>query len=123
ALHPLVEATERSDPRGVVQEITLAREDREIHLATAATVLFGDDGPPQGAVLVRDDVTRLIRAQRVAAWRDVARRLAHEIKNPLTPIQLSAERMTRHFAGAPDATRALVDECTTAIVTEGESLH
>ena len=59
-----------------------------------------------------DDVTPLIRAQKVAAWREVARRLAHEIKNPLTPIQLSAERLRRHFAGAPPAARALVDECT-----------
>ena len=84
-LLPLVDATERSEPRGVVQEITLAREGREIHLATAATVLTGDDGQSEGAVLVLDDVTPLIRAQRVAAWRDVARRLAHEIKNPLTP--------------------------------------
>ena len=58
----------------------------------------------------------------MAAWRDVARRLAHEIKNPLTPIQLSAERMGRHFAGAPEATRALVDECTSTIVAEVESL-
>jgi nitrogen fixation/metabolism regulation signal transduction histidine kinase len=52
----------------------------------------------------------------------VARRLAHEIKNPLTPIQLSAERMGRHFAGAPQATRALVNECTSTIVAEVESL-
>src|SRR5262249_5018767 len=64
----------------------------------------------------------LMRAQKVAAWRDVARRLAHEIKNPLTPIQLSAERLRRHFAGAPEATRRLVDECSVAIVTEVESL-
>jgi len=71
---------------------------------------------------VFDDVTPLVRTQRVAAWRDVARRLAHEIKNPLTPIQLSAERMRRHFGGAPEATRALVDECTTTIVGEVESL-
>jgi nitrogen fixation/metabolism regulation signal transduction histidine kinase len=58
----------------------------------------------------------------VAAWRDVARRLAHEIKNPLTPIQLSAERLKRHFADAPDPTRRLVDECARAIVAEVESL-
>jgi nitrogen fixation/metabolism regulation signal transduction histidine kinase len=67
-------------------------------------------------------VTPLIRTQRVAAWRDVARRLAHEIKNPLTPIQLCAERMRRHFGSAPPAARALVDECTTTIVGEVESL-
>ena len=69
-----------------------------------------------------DDVTPLIRAQKVAAWREVARRLAHEIKNPLTPIQLCAERLRRHFAQAPEPTRALVEECTTTIVGEVESL-
>jgi two-component system nitrogen regulation sensor histidine kinase NtrY len=71
---------------------------------------------------VLDDVTPLIRAQKVAAWREVARRLAHEIKNPLTPIQLCAERLKRHFVAAPHATKALVDECTTTIVGEVESL-
>ncbi|HYT64911.1 MAG TPA: ATP-binding protein [Vicinamibacterales bacterium] len=104
------------------QEIALAREGREIHLAAAATALQGEGGAHEGTVLVFDDVTPLVRTQRVAAWRDVARRLAHEIKNPLTPIQLSAERMRRHFGGAPEATRALVDECTTTIVGEVESL-
>jgi nitrogen fixation/metabolism regulation signal transduction histidine kinase len=63
-----------------------------------------------------------VRAQKVAAWREVARRLAHEIKNPLTPIQLSAERLRRHFSHAPPQTRELVDECTTTIVGEVESL-
>ena len=63
-----------------------------------------------------DDATPLFRAQRVAAWRDVARRLAHEIKNPLTPIQLSAERLC--VGGAPPPTQALVTECTDAM-TEG----
>src|SRR3954452_18453598 len=104
------------------QEIALAREGREIHLAAAATALQGESGAHEGTVLVFDDVTPLVRTQRVAAWRDVARRLAHEIKNPLTPIQLSAERMSRHFAGAPEATRALVDECSATIVAEVESL-
>jgi two-component system nitrogen regulation sensor histidine kinase NtrY len=121
-LLPLVDATEKSEPHPVVQEITLAREDREIHLATAATVLTGDAGEPEGAVVVLDDVTPLIRAQRVAAWRDVARRLAHEIKNPLTPIQLSAERLRRHFSASPPQTQALVDECTDAIIAEVEAL-
>jgi two-component system nitrogen regulation sensor histidine kinase NtrY len=121
-LRPLVEATRRREPGGVVQEITLAREDREIHLAAAATVLTGEDSRPEGAVMVLDDVTPLIRAQRVAAWRDVARRLAHEIKNPLTPIQLSAQRLRRNFSTAPPNAKALVEECTDAIVTEVEAL-
>jgi two-component system nitrogen regulation sensor histidine kinase NtrY len=109
-----------ADP--AAQEIALTREGRELHLATAATPLQGEEGEFAGAVLVFDDVTPLIRTQRVAAWRDVARRLAHEIKNPLTPIQLSAERMRRQFSGAPPAARALVEECTSTIVGEVESL-
>ena len=104
------------------QEFALARDGRELHLAAAATALQGEDGSFQGGVLVFDDVTPLIRTQRVAAWRDVARRLAHEIKNPLTPIQLCAERMRRHFGSAPPASRELVEECTTTIVGEVESL-
>jgi two-component system nitrogen regulation sensor histidine kinase NtrY len=104
------------------QEIAILRDGRELHLAAAATPLLRDDGTIGGAVLVFDDVTPLIRSQRVAAWRDVARRLAHEIKNPLTPIQLCAERMRRHFTGAQEPARALVDECTSTIVGEVESL-
>ena len=104
------------------QEVALLRDGQELHLAAVATALVGDSGAPEGVVLVLDDVTPLIRTQKVAAWREVARRLAHEIKNPLTPIQLSAERMRRHFAAAPPAARALVDECTDTIVGEVESL-
>ena len=107
---------------GTIEEVTLAREDREIHLAAAATVLSGAAGDPEGAVLVLDDVTPLIRAQRVAAWRDVARRLAHEIKNPLTPIQLSAERLRRNLSAAAPDSKALVEECTGAIIAEVDAL-
>lgn len=120
-LQPLVEAVAAGGSRGVV-EATLALEDREVNLAVAATVLTGEQGRREGAVLVLDDVTLVSRSQRVAAWRDVARRLAHEVKNPLTPIQLSAERLRRHFGAAPAPTRALVAECTDAIVTEVEAL-
>ena len=109
-----------TDP--AAQEIAVARDGRELHLAAAASPLQREDGSFEGAVLVFDDVTPLIRTQRVAAWRDVARRLAHEIKNPLTPIQLCAERMRRHFGTAAAASRELVEECTTTIVGEVESL-
>ena len=109
-------------PDAAAQEVALAREGRELHVAAAVTPLHGEDGSPAGAVLVFDDVTPLIRAQRVAAWRDVARRLAHEIKNPLTPIQLCAERMRRHCGGAAPELRELVEECTSTIVGEVESL-
>ena len=106
----------------VERELTITREGHEVHLAVVATPLTGDGGDQGGQILVLDDVTPLIRAQRVAAWREVARRLAHEIKNPLTPIQLSAERLRRHFADAPSGARALVEECAGTIIGEVESL-
>jgi two-component system nitrogen regulation sensor histidine kinase NtrY len=104
------------------QEVSITREGRDMHLAVMTTPLKRDDGTADGVVAVFDDVSPLIRVQKVAAWREVARRLAHEIKNPLTPIQLSAERLRRHFTGAPETTRDLVAECTTTIVGEVESL-
>ena len=109
-------------PAEAAQEVALARDGREVHLAAAVSTLVGDDGGAEGTVLVVDDVTPLFRAQRVAAWRDVARRLAHEIKNPLTPIQLSAERMRRQFSSTPGPARELVEECTKTIVAEVDSL-
>jgi two-component system, NtrC family, nitrogen regulation sensor histidine kinase NtrY len=118
----LLQRVHRPPDGSAAQEIVVVRDGKELHLAAAATPLQGEDGAAAGAVLVFDDVTPLIRTQRVAAWRDVARRLAHEIKNPLTPIQLSAERMRRHFGSAPPAARALVEECTATIVSEVESL-
>jgi two-component system nitrogen regulation sensor histidine kinase NtrY len=122
ALGSLIASAGRGRSESTAQEIAMARDGREVHLAAVATALIGETGAPEGSVLVLDDVTPLIRAQKVAAWREVARRLAHEIKNPLTPIQLSAERMQRHFAEAPLQSRALVDECTSTIVGEVESL-
>jgi two-component system nitrogen regulation sensor histidine kinase NtrY len=110
----------RGEP--TAHEIAIVRDGQELHLAAVATALVGDSGAPDGVVLVLDDVTPLIRAQKVAAWREVARRLAHEIKNPLTPIQLSAERLRRHFAGAPPQAKALVEECSQTIIGEVESL-
>jgi two-component system nitrogen regulation sensor histidine kinase NtrY len=103
------------------QEVALMRDDRELQLAAVATALRGTEGS-DGLVLVVDDMTPLIRAQKTAAWREVARRLAHEIKNPLTPIQLCAERIRRHFSNAAEPAHALVEECTSTIVGEVDSL-
>ena len=75
-----------------------------------------------GFVLIFDDLTELIKAQKVAAWQEVARRVAHEIKNPLTPIQLSAQRLRKkYFEKSPDFDR-IFDEATNVIVTEVGSL-
>jgi two-component system, NtrC family, nitrogen regulation sensor histidine kinase NtrY len=118
----LIDEASRSRTELRPQEVAISRDGRDMHLAVMTTPLTRDDGVSDGVVLVFDDVTPLIRAQKVAAWREVARRLAHEIKNPLTPIQLCAERLRRHFSGAAEPTRQLVDECTTTIVGEVESL-
>jgi two-component system, NtrC family, nitrogen regulation sensor histidine kinase NtrY len=122
ALGTLLERARKESGDTQAQEVALLREGRDIHLAAVATTLHADAGAPEARVLVFDDITPLIRAQKVAAWREVARRLAHEVKNPLTPIQLSAERLRRHFANAPAPAHALVEECSTTIITEVESL-
>ena len=116
----LADSTTGRDTRP--QDVSITRDGRELHLAVVMSPLRREDGSHDGVVVVFDDISPLIRAQKVAAWREVARRLAHEIKNPLTPIQLSAERLRRHFGQAPDATRALVEECASTIITEVESL-
>jgi PAS domain S-box-containing protein len=79
-------------------------------------------GVESGFVLVFDDITRLLQAQRIAAWGEVARRLAHEIKNPLTPIQLSAERLTRRLANklAPEDAEMLMRATETIVAQVGQ---
>ena len=118
----LVEEATRSRTEVHPREVAIACDGRELHLTVTTTPLQRDDGVAEGVVLVFDDLTPLVRAQKVAAWREVARRLAHEVKNPLTPIQLCAERLRRHFADAGGQTKALVEECTSTIVGEVESL-
>jgi two-component system nitrogen regulation sensor histidine kinase NtrY len=104
------------------REVTLPAKGRDRHLAVTVVPLPGAPGSPPGAVVVLDDLTPLMRAQKVAAWGEVARKLAHEIKNPLTPIQLSAQRIRKaYLKGAPDLEK-VVQECTGAIVQEVEAL-
>lgn len=121
AVTAVLDDAARSRRDSVAQEVSVTRDGRELTLAVAATRLHGAGGF-EGTVLVLDDVTPLIRAQKVAAWREVARRLAHEIKNPLTPIQLSAERLQRKLGGEATPYAALVQECTSTIIGEVESL-
>ena len=76
-----------------------------------------------GWVVTFDDMTRLVAAQRHGAWREVARRIAHEIKNPLTPIQLSAERLSRRYGPKLDGDRDVFDSCTQTIIRQVGSLE
>jgi two-component system nitrogen regulation sensor histidine kinase NtrY len=76
------------------------------------------EGAVHGYVITLDDITDLVTAQRSSAWADVARRIAHEIKNPLTPIQLSAERLKRKFGRTIAEDRAIFDQCTDTIIRQ-----
>jgi two-component system nitrogen regulation sensor histidine kinase NtrY len=75
-----------------------------------------------GFVITLDDITDLVLAQRTSAWADVARRIAHEIKNPLTPIQLSAERLRRKYGAAISEDKAVFEQCTDTIVRQVEDI-
>jgi two-component system nitrogen regulation sensor histidine kinase NtrY len=121
-INDVLDQAARAKMDSFAQEVALVRDGRERHVVAAATRVAGTDGSFDGTVLVVDDVTPLIRAQKVAAWREVARRLAHEIKNPLTPIQLSAERMKRKLTDIDAPLKDLVQECTSTIIGEVESL-
>jgi PAS domain S-box-containing protein len=113
----------RNNARGGRAEITLYREGGRQVLLCRHSPLQINAGRSTGHVLVFDDVTELVRAQRDAAWGEVARRLAHEIKNPLTPIQLAAERVRRKYLGKMDAEEGdVLNRATSTIVQQVEAL-
>ena len=96
----LFERLQKSTAESVQEEIKLTRAGKQESLLVRMAVRRTTEGTLEGYVVAFDDVTQLVSAQRMAAWGDVARRIAHEIKNPLTPIQLSAERINRRFSRA-----------------------
>jgi nitrogen fixation/metabolism regulation signal transduction histidine kinase len=105
------------------EQIELLSDSGKRVLMCACTALPNDVGAAAGVVLVFDDITTLLQAQRDAAWGEVARRLAHEIKNPLTPIQLSAERMRRKFLGSMNAQDAqILERATHTIVAQVDAM-
>jgi PAS domain S-box-containing protein len=103
-------------------QIEMRTEQQTLHLAVTVSAL--ETKITLGFVLVVEDTSELLRAQKAAAWREVARRIAHEIKNPLTPITLSAERIERQLARIklPQETERIIRECTGIIVGEVDSL-
>jgi two-component system nitrogen regulation sensor histidine kinase NtrY len=99
----LLSAMREEGKESVSEQVEALIDGQLLTLRASLTLLRRADGRHLGAVVVFDDMTALIRAQRVAAWREVAQGIAHEIKNPLTPIQLSTQRMRRKFEqGAAD---------------------
>ncbi len=108
----------------VQEEIKVTRSTRQENLLVRMSTRYSEDGKREGYVVAFDDVTDLVSAQRMAAWGDVARRIAHEIKNPLTPIQLSAERIKRKFGKQLDeAPAAELEQLTDVVVRQTNDLR
>src|SRR5207302_6881896 len=95
---------------------------RERNLSVRVTTEQSAD-EDHGYVVTLDDITELVSAQRTSAWGDVARRIAHEIKNPLTPIQLSAERLRRKFGKVITEDKAVFEQCTDTIVRQVDDIR
>src|SRR5690606_8731996 len=114
---------EHSVNESVQDEIRLSREGRVESLLVRMAIRRGAAGGLEGYVVALDDVTDLVSAQRMAAWGDVARRVAHEIKNPLTPIQLSAERLKRKFAPVAGDDAEALEQLTGVIIRQTNDLR
>lgn len=118
-----VVAAARKSTRGTVEKpLHLVLPDKTLYLLVKTTALRDEAGQDLGLVLVFEDLTELERAQRLAAWREVARRIAHEVKNPLTPIKLAAQRLQRRFTGRLGEDAPIFDECTQVIINQADEI-
>ena len=121
ALGPLVAEAREGRHRLVQGQIELPRGTGERQVSVRVTKETAGDAA-EGYVITLDDITDLVSAQRSAAWADVARRIAHEIKNPLTPIQLSAERLKRKYGKFITSDREVFDQCTNTIIRQVDDI-
>jgi two-component system nitrogen regulation sensor histidine kinase NtrY len=121
-LSDLVNASKDGNQRLVQGQITISRGGKERILSVRVTSEQSAEAD-HGYVVTLDDITDLVSAQRTSAWADVARRIAHEIKNPLTPIQLSAERLRRKYGKVITEDRAIFEQCTDTIVRQVDDIR
>ena len=113
---------EESGKSTIKQPLRLSLGKETYSLLVNVTKLNDEEGNPLGTVLVFDNLTQLEKAQRIAAWREVARRIAHEVKNPLTPIQLSAQRLRKKYLYTLESDTEVFDLCTQTIINQVEEL-
>lgn len=106
----------------VKKQVSVPLNDVQITLLISLSILRDDNNDFIGTIIVFDDMTQLIKAQRMAAWREVARRIAHEIKNPLTPIQLSAQRLRKRYLEQFSDNDTIFDDCTQMIIKSVDEL-
>ena len=121
AIRGLYREAGAAESRQLERQIELPIKGKTISLRVRLTSLRNDRDDYMGLVIAFDDLTQTMRLQRVLAWREVARRIAHDIKNPLTPIQLSAERLQRRYAEAYESD-SVFKELTQAILAEVTTL-
>ncbi|HPI94301.1 MAG TPA: ATP-binding protein [Deltaproteobacteria bacterium] len=114
----LVEGLKKARTSTISKQLSVSVDGKWLTLMGQASPLHGDNDESIGALIVFDDLTQLLRMQRMAAWREVARRIAHEVKNPLTPIQLSAQRLRRRYLDKLGDEAEVFDECTRVIINE-----
>lgn len=106
----------------VEREIKIQLPDQLLTLVVTAATLTDDEGKILGVMIFLEDITQIQKVQRMEAWREVARRIAHEIKNPLTPIQLSAERLRKRYGKLLEGNGTLLDKCTSTIIQQVDEL-
>jgi len=112
-----------SGQRSIERHLSLTvRKGETYSLLVNITRLLDDRERPIGYVIVFDNLTKLEKAQRLAAWQEVARRIAHEIKNPLTPIQLSAQRLRKRYLESISKDREVFDQCTSTIIQQVDEI-
>ena len=121
-MEELLNELRSSKKDSIEKQLTGRLKGKSLTLLINLTNLKDEEGRSLGIVAVFDDLTQMIKAQRMAAWREVARRIAHEIKNPLTPIQLSAQRLRKRYLDKLPEDGAVFDECTKTIVKQVEEL-
>ena len=112
----------QSGKTSIQRPLKITVNDETLSLRVNFTKLEDDEKKQLGIVIVFDNLTELEKVQRMAAWREVARRIAHEVKNPLTPIQLSAQRLRKRFLSKLSEESEVFDQCTTTIITQVDEL-
>ena len=113
----------RENGEGFIEkQIDVTLRDRAMTILMTITAIHDDEGKEMGMAVVFEDLTQLQRAERAAAWREVARRMAHEIKNPLTPVQLSAQRLQKKYGDRLGEDGGVFQECTKTIIDQVEVL-
>jgi two-component system, NtrC family, nitrogen regulation sensor histidine kinase NtrY len=120
-LAEIFQAAQVSNQRLVQRQITLTRDSQERNYSVRVTSEQSGESE-HGYVITIDDITELVLAQRSSAWADIARRIAHEIKNPLTPIQLSAERLRRKYGKSITEDAAVFEQCTETIIRQVDDI-